>query len=188
MKSNISLENCASERSERARRFGVEATWIVQVQKAKAGAKRSVAPALAFDPSSSERRPVPSSGTYIGWDDDDDDDSISFVNRTNYFKRAQSTDHRGHKFTILPIYVPLQGTGLPSEREGLGSSSHAGPVLIGNFTHTIEWLRSSISIIYHFYFYTKVSQSSPKTNGQAQMCDRSEAVLPITFLALAIAI
>ncbi|KAI8420913.1 hypothetical protein MSG28_008080 [Choristoneura fumiferana] len=37
-----------------------------------------------------------------------------------------------------PIYVPLLGTGLLSEQEGLGHSSHAGPVRIGNFTRTIE--------------------------------------------------
>ncbi|KAI8434526.1 hypothetical protein MSG28_012527 [Choristoneura fumiferana] len=41
-----------------------------------------------------------------------------------------------------PIYVPLLGTGLLSEQEGLGYSSHAGPVRIGNFTRTIELLRS----------------------------------------------
>ncbi|KAI8421678.1 hypothetical protein MSG28_009667 [Choristoneura fumiferana] len=40
-----------------------------------------------------------------------------------------------------PIYVPLLGTGLLSEQEGLGYSSHAGPVRIGNFTRTIELLR-----------------------------------------------
>ncbi|KAI8436414.1 hypothetical protein MSG28_010010 [Choristoneura fumiferana] len=40
-----------------------------------------------------------------------------------------------------PIYVPLQGRGLLSEQEGLGHSSHAGPVRIGNFTRTIELLR-----------------------------------------------
>ncbi|KAI8431389.1 hypothetical protein MSG28_015921 [Choristoneura fumiferana] len=40
-----------------------------------------------------------------------------------------------------PIFVPLLGTGLLSEQEGLGHSSHAGPVRIGNFTHTIELLR-----------------------------------------------
>ncbi|KAI8438906.1 hypothetical protein MSG28_011235 [Choristoneura fumiferana] len=43
---------------------------------------------------------------------------------------------------IKPIYVPLLGTGLLSEQEGLGHSSHAGPVRIGNFTRTIELLRS----------------------------------------------
>ncbi|KAI8424488.1 hypothetical protein MSG28_002959 [Choristoneura fumiferana] len=42
-----------------------------------------------------------------------------------------------------PIYVPLLGTGLLSEQEGLGHSSHAGPVRIGNFTRTIELLRSA---------------------------------------------
>ncbi|KAI8434547.1 hypothetical protein MSG28_003095 [Choristoneura fumiferana] len=36
---------------------------------------------------------------------------------------------------------PLLGTGLLSEQEGLGHSSHAGPVRIGNFTRTIELLR-----------------------------------------------
>ncbi|KAI8433708.1 hypothetical protein MSG28_015703 [Choristoneura fumiferana] len=41
---------------------------------------------------------------------------------------------------LKPIYVPLPGTGLLSEREGLGRSSHAGPVRIENFTHTIELL------------------------------------------------
>ncbi|KAI8420631.1 hypothetical protein MSG28_007875 [Choristoneura fumiferana] len=40
-----------------------------------------------------------------------------------------------------PIYVPLLGTGLLSKQEGLGRSSHAGPVRIGNFTRTIELLR-----------------------------------------------
>ncbi|KAI8421205.1 hypothetical protein MSG28_008269 [Choristoneura fumiferana] len=43
--------------------------------------------------------------------------------------------------TSRPIYVPLLGTGLLSEQEGLGDSSHAGPVRIGNFTRTIELLR-----------------------------------------------
>ncbi|KAI8440532.1 hypothetical protein MSG28_001780 [Choristoneura fumiferana] len=43
-----------------------------------------------------------------------------------------------------PIYVPLLGTGLLSEQEGLGRSSHAGPVRIGNFTRTIELLRRSV--------------------------------------------
>ncbi|KAI8420770.1 hypothetical protein MSG28_007983 [Choristoneura fumiferana] len=38
----------------------------------------------------------------------------------------------------IPIYVPLLGTGLLSEQEGLGHSSHAGPVRIGNFARTIE--------------------------------------------------
>ncbi|KAI8437760.1 hypothetical protein MSG28_011994 [Choristoneura fumiferana] len=42
---------------------------------------------------------------------------------------------------IKPIYVPLLGTGLLSEQEGLGHSSHAGPVRIGNFARTIESLR-----------------------------------------------
>ncbi|KAI8431888.1 hypothetical protein MSG28_004446 [Choristoneura fumiferana] len=45
-------------------------------------------------------------------------------------------------FIIQPIYVLLLGTGLLSEQEGLGHSSHAGPVRIGNFTRTIELLRS----------------------------------------------
>ncbi|KAI8439854.1 hypothetical protein MSG28_001323 [Choristoneura fumiferana] len=44
--------------------------------------------------------------------------------------------------TRQPIYVPLLGTGLLSEQEGLGDSFHAGPVRIGNFTRTIELLRS----------------------------------------------
>ncbi|KAI8432421.1 hypothetical protein MSG28_004815 [Choristoneura fumiferana] len=35
----------------------------------------------------------------------------------------------------------LLGTGVLSEEEGLGSSSYAGPVRIGNLTHTIELLR-----------------------------------------------
>ncbi|KAI8431911.1 hypothetical protein MSG28_004462 [Choristoneura fumiferana] len=43
--------------------------------------------------------------------------------------------------SVQPIYVPLLGTGLLSEQEGLGHSSHAGPVRIGNFTRTIELLR-----------------------------------------------
>ncbi|KAI8427173.1 hypothetical protein MSG28_014785 [Choristoneura fumiferana] len=43
-----------------------------------------------------------------------------------------------------PIYVPLLGTGLLSEQEGLGHSSHAGPVRIGNFARTIESLRRAI--------------------------------------------
>ncbi|KAI8433592.1 hypothetical protein MSG28_015613 [Choristoneura fumiferana] len=38
------------------------------------------------------------------------------------------------------IHVPLLGTGLLSEQEGLGHSSHAGPVRIGNFARTIESL------------------------------------------------
>ncbi|KAI8423277.1 hypothetical protein MSG28_014302 [Choristoneura fumiferana] len=46
----------------------------------------------------------------------------------------------------LPIHVPLLGTGLLSEQEGLGHSSHAGPVRIGNFTRTIELLRSPRSV------------------------------------------
>ncbi|KAI8424658.1 hypothetical protein MSG28_003085 [Choristoneura fumiferana] len=49
---------------------------------------------------------------------------------------------------IKPIYVPLLGTGLLSEQEGLGYSSHAGPVRIGNFTRTIELLRrTNVSMI-----------------------------------------
>ncbi|KAI8423881.1 hypothetical protein MSG28_012882 [Choristoneura fumiferana] len=50
-----------------------------------------------------------------------------------------------------PIYVPLLGTGL-SEQEGLGHSSHAGPVRIGNFARTIESLRRclwAVVISYH---------------------------------------
>ncbi|KAI8421291.1 hypothetical protein MSG28_008327 [Choristoneura fumiferana] len=43
-----------------------------------------------------------------------------------------------------PVYVPLLGTGLLSEQEGLGHSSHAGPVRTGNFTYTIELLRSEL--------------------------------------------
>ncbi|KAI8437886.1 hypothetical protein MSG28_010568 [Choristoneura fumiferana] len=42
-----------------------------------------------------------------------------------------------------PIYVPLLGTGLLSEQEGLGHSSHAGSVRIRNFARTIESLRSA---------------------------------------------
>ncbi|KAI8432525.1 hypothetical protein MSG28_013522 [Choristoneura fumiferana] len=48
-----------------------------------------------------------------------------------------------------PIYVPLLGTGLLSEQEGLGLSSHAGPVRIGNFARTIELLRSLKSVPQH---------------------------------------
>ncbi|CAF4808019.1 unnamed protein product [Pieris macdunnoughi] len=51
------------------------------------------------------------------------------------------------KNSELPIiYVPLLGTGLLSEQEGLGHSSHAGPVRIGNFTHTIELLRRLMQV------------------------------------------
>ncbi|KAI8441272.1 hypothetical protein MSG28_014911 [Choristoneura fumiferana] len=46
-----------------------------------------------------------------------------------------------HQPPQKPIYVPLLGTGLLSEQEGLGHSSHAGPVRIGNFTRAIEFLR-----------------------------------------------
>ncbi|KAI8426936.1 hypothetical protein MSG28_014606 [Choristoneura fumiferana] len=50
-----------------------------------------------------------------------------------------------------PIFVPLQDTDLLSEREGLSSSSRAGPVRIGNFTHSILFLcRSEIKIPLRF--------------------------------------
>ncbi|KAI8441017.1 hypothetical protein MSG28_009290 [Choristoneura fumiferana] len=45
-----------------------------------------------------------------------------------------------------PIHVPLLGTGLLSEQEKLGYSSHAGPVRIGNFTRTIELLRRDVAL------------------------------------------
>ncbi|KAI8437643.1 hypothetical protein MSG28_011894 [Choristoneura fumiferana] len=45
------------------------------------------------------------------------------------------------------IYVPLLGRGLLSEQEGLGHSSHAGPVRVGNFTHTIEFASQVLEVI-----------------------------------------
>ncbi|KAI8429304.1 hypothetical protein MSG28_007801 [Choristoneura fumiferana] len=55
-----------------------------------------------------------------------------------------------------PIYVPLLGTGLLSEQEGLGHSSHAGPVRIGNLARTIESLRMFVPFLTMFSFTAKL--------------------------------
>ncbi|KAI8421984.1 hypothetical protein MSG28_009890 [Choristoneura fumiferana] len=55
--------------------------------------------------------------------------------------RLPADDDDDDEYLHSPIYVPLLGTGLLSEQEGLGHSSHAGPVRIGNFARTIESLR-----------------------------------------------
>ncbi|KAI8420150.1 hypothetical protein MSG28_008721 [Choristoneura fumiferana] len=61
------------------------------------------------------------------------------------------------KIPSQPIYVPLLGTGLLSEQDGLGYNSHAGPVRIGNFTRTIESLRRFLAV---FSFTAKLVQST----------------------------
>lgn len=76
--------------------------------------------------------------------------------------------------TTAYIYAPLLDSGLLSEREGFGSSSHAGPVRVGN-TDTVELLRRVCSSSRLFSFALKIvvnfkSNSAHKFR-KAQRCE-----------------
>lgn len=76
--------------------------------------------------------------------------------------------------TTAYIYAPLLDSGLLSEREGFGSSSHAGRVRVGN-TDTVELLRRLCSSSRLFSFALKIvvnfkSNSAHKFR-KAQRCE-----------------